>query len=87
MLKIKEVRIKKINNGKFLGYASLLLDNCLIIDGIELYDGEKGRYIIMPKNHKLKRAKRNIAYPITESARNQILDAISTKYDENLKSE
>ena len=45
MLEINEVRIKKINKGKFLGYASILIQNSLVIYGIELHDGEKGRYI------------------------------------------
>ena len=85
MLKIKEVRVKKINNGKFLGYASILLDSCFIVDGIELYEGEKGRYILMPKNHKIKKFRKNTVYPINETARNQILEAVSNKYDEESK--
>ena len=85
MLNISEVRIKKINNGKFLGYASIQIDDCLIIDGIELYNGEKGRYILMPLNPKLKKTRRNSAYPITNEAREQILDSISKKFDEEIE--
>ena len=39
MLNISEVRIKKINKGNFLGYARILIDNSMIVDGIELHDG------------------------------------------------
>ena len=35
MLEINEVRIKKINKGKFLGYASILIQNSLVIDGMK----------------------------------------------------
>ena len=31
MLKINEVRINRINKGKFLGYASILIEGGLII--------------------------------------------------------
>ena len=85
MLNISEVRIKKINNGKFLGYASIQIDDCFIIDGIELYDGEKGRYILMPLNPKLKKTRRNSAYPISNEAREQILESISKKFDEEIE--
>ena len=82
MLNISEVRINKINRGSFLGYASILIDKSIIINGIALFEGQKGRYIRMPLNLNFKKTKRNIAYPITNDAREKILDAISKKYDE-----
>lgn len=83
MLNISEVRIKKINKGNFLGYASILIDNSMIIDGIELHDGEKGRYIYMPLNPKMRKTRKNSAYPIENETREQILEAVSNKYDED----
>ena len=82
MLNITEISIKRINSGKFLGYASILIDDCFIIDGIELYDGEKGRYILMPLNPKLRKTRKNSSYPIKNETRSQILEAISEKFDE-----
>ena len=82
MLNITEIRIKRINSGKFLGYASILIDDCFIIDGIELYNGEKGRYILMPLNPKLRKTRKNSSYPIKNETRSQILEAISEKFDE-----
>lgn len=82
MIEINKVRIKKINRGKFLGYASILIGNSMIIDGIELHEGEKGRYIYMPLNPKLKKSRRNSIYPINNETREQILQLISDKYDE-----
>lgn len=81
MLNISEVRIKKIDKGRFLGYASILIDDSIIIDGIELYDGRKGRYFLMPLNPKLKKFRKNSSYPINEETREQILDAVSKEYD------
>lgn len=85
MLKISEIRINKINKGKFLGYASILIDNSLIIDGIEIYEGRNGRYILMPLSRNSNKDKRrNSAYPINEETRSKILEAISKKYDEDM---
>ena len=83
MLNISEVRIKKVNKGNFLGYASILIDNSMIVDGIELHDGEKGRYIYMPLNPKMRKTRKNSAYPIENETREQILEAVSNKYDED----
>lgn len=82
MLEINEVRVKKINKGNFLGYASILIGNSLIIDGIELHEGKKGRYVYMPRNPRLRKLQRNCAYPINNQTREQILQLVSDKYDE-----
>ena len=82
MLEIKEVRLKKIYKCKFLGYASILIGDSLVVDGIELHEGEKGRYIYMPLNPKMKKTRRNSTYPINNETREQILQLVSDKYDE-----
>lgn len=83
MLKINEVKIKKINNGDLLCYASILIDNNIVIDGIKLLNGPKGRYIIMPvRKLKGNDTKRNYAYPINNDTREKMLKEISDKYDE-----
>lgn len=83
MLNITEVRIKKIEKGNFLGYASVCISDSIVIKEIKLFDGENGKYIIMPgiRVREQKRT-RNFAYPITEKARLEILEAIEKKYDE-----
>lgn len=83
MLNITEVRIKKIEKGNFLGYASVCMSDSIVIKEIKLFDGENGKYIIMPgiRVREQKRT-RNFAYPITEKARLEILEAIEKKYDE-----
>ena len=80
MLNISEVRIKRINRGKFLGYASMLIDDSIIVDGIEFFEGKKGRYFLMPLNPKMKKTRKNSSYPINENTREQILDAICEEY-------
>lgn len=85
MLNISEIRINRISNPRnegFLGYVSILIDNCFIVEGIELHEGRDRRYILMPLNGKNRRNRKNSAYPISEEARRYLLEAISNKYDE-----
>lgn len=86
MLNITEVRIKKINKGDLLGAASICIDNCFIVREIKLLDGKNGRYISMSKRRiKNKNFTQDVAYPIDNETRLQILETVSNKYDEVVK--
>lgn len=86
MLKINEVKVKMINNGDLLCYASILIDDSIVIDGIKLLNSPKGRYIIMPvRKLKGNDMRRNYAYPINNNTREKMLEEISNKYDETMK--
>ncbi len=86
MLNITEVRFKKINKGNFLGYAGICLSDSIVIKDIKLFEGRKGKYIMMPST-KSKNIVRNFAFPKTEDSRQEILRAIIKRYEEELKSE
>ncbi len=82
MLNITEVRIKRIDKEEFLGYASICIDNQIVLDGIKLLKGKNGRYILMPVIRKKSSNKvRNYIYPINNKTRTQLLNAISEEYD------
>lgn len=88
MLDITEVRFKKIGKGNFLGFAGVCISNSIAIKDIKLFDGKKGKYINMPSIKGNERVKvRQFAFPITEEARKQLLDAIVKKYEEELEKE
>ena len=59
----------------------MLIDDSIIVDGIEFFEGKKGRYFLMPLNPKMKKTRKNSSYPINENTREQILDAICEEYD------
>lgn len=83
MLNITEIRIKKINKGDLLAAASICIDNCFIVREIKLLNGKNGRYISMPKRKvKNKNFTQDFAYPINDETRLQLLETISTRYDD-----
>lgn len=82
MLDISEVRVKRIDKGDFLCYASICIDEKLVIDGIKMLQGKNGRYILMPERKvKGNNKKRNYAYPTRELIREQLIQEISEVYD------
>lgn len=83
MLNITKTKIKKINKGELLCYASICIDECFIIDGIKLLEGRNGRYLLMPvRRIKDENKARNYAYPIKNEVREQIQEIISKQYDD-----
>ncbi len=83
MLDITEVRIKRIDKGNFLGYASICIADSIVIKEIKLFNSKDGKYIIMP-GQKVKEQNRirNFVYPIKEDVRLEILEKILEKYNE-----
>lgn len=86
MLDITEVRVKRIEKGNFLGYASICIADSIVIKEIKLFKGKEGRYIIMPGQRiKGQERIRNFAYPIKDDIRLEILEKILEEYDKETK--
>lgn len=46
--KVKYYDIGEHRNSKYLARCSVVLDDCLMLNGIRILSGDKGRYVIMP---------------------------------------
>ncbi len=92
-MQITSVRIKKTNNDKVLGIASIQLDNCLVIHGIKLIQLEDKRIISFP-NKKIKKYEvddngeyvtkdeyTDVVHPSNSEFRKYIEDALFEIYD------
>lgn len=92
-MQITSVRIKKTNNDKVLGIASIQLDNCLVIHGIKLIQLEDKRIISFP-NKKIKKYEVNdngeyvtkdeytdVVHPSNSEFRKYIEEALFEIYD------
>lgn len=66
-------------------FADVVIDNLVVIHGVRLGENEKGRYIAMPRERWTgkdgQENSRDVAHPISSSARKQIQDAVSGAYD------
>lgn len=75
-------------NSKFLACCSVVLDNTLMLNGIRVLDGEKGRYIIMPSKDKyksntsMKTRSEDVFHPVEHSFSLYMSEVVLKGYEE-----
>ena len=89
-MEITDIQIIKVEGkGKLLAYANIVINEALVLKGIKIIDGEKGKFIVMPSQTLIRKGKiKTFEYfhPINNEARNLITDAIINTYNEqNIK--
>ena len=80
MINVTNVRLNLVKDDKLLAYASVTINDSLIISGIRLYEGSKGKFIVFPSRKSKKGKNFDIAFPVTNEAREEILNEIQVKY-------
>lgn len=87
-MEITEVRIIKMENkGNLLAYATVVLNNSVILKGIKIIDGSRGIFIAMPskRDSKSKQLRfREFYHPINSDARAIITNAVLEAYEQNI---
>ena len=90
-MNITEVKLYPLQDSKTLALASITLDNEFVITGLKVVQGNNGIFVAMPskKNTKENAEKKyyDIAFPITKEAREEIQNAVISKYDESNNSD
>lgn len=76
-----KVKINKIENeNKVKAFANVTFDDCFVVTGIRIIDGEKGEFVSMP-NRKNKSGEYNdICFPVTAEFRQELFDKILDEY-------
>ena len=80
MMKITKTIIYRVNRGKMLAYATVTLNDSIVISGIRLYEGDNGRFILFPSRTSKKGRKFDIAFPCKDEIREMILREIEIEY-------
>lgn len=85
-MEITDIQIIKVEGkGKLLAYANIVINEALVLKGIKIIDGEKGKFIVMPSQTLIRKGKiKTFEYfhPINNEARYLIADAIINTYNE-----
>lgn len=86
-MEITEIKIFRMENkGKLLAYANVVLNNSIVLRGIKVIDGMKGKFVAMPAKLDAK-AKiprfREFYHPINSDAREIISNAVLEAYEES----
>lgn len=82
-MQVTDVRIRKILlEGKMKAIVSVTLDDSFVIHDIKVVEGHNGLFIAMPSQRTNEGYFRDVAHPITSSAREHIQAAVLNAYGE-----
>lgn len=84
-MNITDVRVRKINlEGKMKAIVSITLDEQFVVHDVKVVEGQNGLFVAMPSRKTPEGEFRDIAHPITPSAREIIQSAVLKAYEEAL---
>jgi len=86
-LKITDIRIRLITNeeNKLKASASITIDDCFVVHGINVLEGREGLFVRMPRRKTPEGEYKDIAHPINTPTREEINKVVLAKYEEELK--
>ena len=83
-MEITEVKVrtlKKNKNSSLLAFATVTLDDELVLTGIKIIDGEKGKFVAMPSQYSEKEDDYfQVFFPITAEFREELDDAVMSAF-------
>lgn len=81
-MNITEVRIHEVNKDGLKAFASITLDGDFVVTGISIRESKNGLFVSMP-SRKVGDEYRDICFPITKEARQQIVNTVMNAYTSN----
>jgi len=82
-MNITDVRIRKINlEGRMKAIVSVTFDDAFVVHDVKVVEGQKGLFVAMPSKKMPDGEFRDIAHPISSSARDVIQTAVLKAYEE-----
>ena len=78
---ISGIRVRPYDELKLKGFASMVLDNCLVINGIKIIVGRNRSFIQMPNVKKKSGRFRDLAFPTVPEVRDLIEKTVFKEYE------
>ena len=80
-MQVTDVRVRKIaKEGRMKAIVSITLDEEFVVHDIKVIEGDKGLFIAMPSKRTADGEYKDIAHPISASAREAIQEVILESY-------
>jgi stage V sporulation protein G len=80
-VEITEVRISLRNEEKLKAFASITLDNCLVVRGLRVINGSNGYFVSMPSKRRRNGMYQDIFHPINNETRKLIEDKVLDAFE------
>jgi len=84
MLNITEVRVHLVesNRSNLRAYGSITIDDCFVVHGLKILQGDSGLFVGMPRRHKEGSTPQDIAHPLDIETRKYIESVVLDGYAE-----
>jgi len=83
-MEITEVRISLRDEEKLKAFASITLDNCLVVRGLRVINGSNGYFVSMPSKRRRNGMYQDIFHPINNETRKLIEDKVLDAFEAEL---
>jgi stage V sporulation protein G len=81
-MKVTEVRISPAKGGKVRAFASVVFDDCFIVNDLRVVEGREGQvFVTMPARKTRNGQMRDIAHPLNGETREQIEQRVLEEYE------
>jgi stage V sporulation protein G len=81
-----KVRLKTSGNERVKATASIIFDNCFVVNGVRVVQGNSSLFVAMPSEQvKTGDGYRDIAHPINAECRAKVHKAVMAEYEAELK--
>jgi stage V sporulation protein G len=81
MLRITEVRVSLRDDAKLKAFASITLEDCFVIRGLKVIEGNNDRmFVAMPSRKRPDGKHQDLAHPIKKEMRQMIEDIVIGEY-------
>lgn len=79
-MKVSEVKVSKLSEGKVKALASITLDGAFVVTGVKVVDGAKGLFVTMPQTKKEDKYF-DVVFPLGKELRAEIQDKVLEAYN------
>ena len=84
-VEITEIRITLRNEERLKGFANITFDNCFVVRGLKIIEGNNGLFVSMPSRKRPNGTYQDIAHPINQDMREDIETQVLKEYEEEVK--
>jgi stage V sporulation protein G len=82
-MKVTEVRINPAKGGKVRAFASVVFDDCFIVNDLRVMEGREGqKFVTMPARKTRNGQMRDVAHPLNSETREEIEARVLKEYEE-----
>ena len=83
-MEITEIRITLRDDDKLRAFASITLDDSLVIRGLKVIEGANGMFVAMPSRQRKDGSYQDVAHPINRETREWLENMVIGAYQEEL---